>query len=73
MDEHLFVEEIRGEHIREDVNPVKSFEMLNFLHWLAVQHPEFQELRSIPEVDIRRLVDEFDGIKSDKGNSSEIH
>ena len=42
------------------MNPVKGYTMLNFIHWVALHHPEIQRLRDTPEDELLDLVDEFE-------------
>lgn len=44
--------------------------MLNFLHWLALHHPEARKLRSLPRENLLTLVNEFENGKL--GHNSQL-
>jgi hypothetical protein len=43
------------------MNPVKGYTMINFLQWVAINHPEIKRLRDLAENELINLVDEFEG------------
>lgn len=44
--------------------------MMNFLHWLALHHPEIKRLRSLSREELLTLVDEFEDGKL--GHNSQL-
>ena len=47
------------------MNPIRSYTMLNFIHWLAIHHPEIKQISDQPEYILLRLVNEFEKGKLD--------
>lgn len=45
------------------MNPVRGYAMINFLHWVQRYHPEIRQLRGLPEGELMRLVNEYEGGK----------
>jgi hypothetical protein len=42
------------------MNPARGYAMLNFIHWLALHHPELHRLSDLPEETLLELVNEFE-------------
>lgn len=42
------------------MNPIRGYTVLNFIHWLAIHHPEIRTIRDTPTDQLLELANEFE-------------
>jgi hypothetical protein len=53
------------------MNPVRGYEMINFLHWVQGNHPEIASLRDLPKDELMSLVNQYEGGRMRGGSDRE--